>query len=209
MSEYDTVIYHEMMTHPALFAHPCPEKIAILDEGGHDLISEVLKHPNITQAWHITRQKKTKQKDSRVKFISAEDTDWISKIKPDSLDVLIIAAEPAPELFNHCHMLLRHNGILILQSESPFQLSILKTTQQKLYSAGFNDIQTLHFPQPNFTSGWRAACMAIKEGTFRRPREKDIFNKPFITRYYNFDVHKAALVLPEFMREELLTKVSP
>ena len=45
--------------------------------------------------------------------------------------------------------------------------------------------------------------MATKRAAFKRVREKEIFNRPFTTRYYNYDVHKAALVLPEFMRSEL------
>jgi len=52
-------------------------------------------------------------------------------------------------------------------------------------------------------SGSRTAIMAIKTGTFKRIREKDIYNKPFATKFYNFDMHKAALALPEFVREEL------
>ena len=75
--------------------------------------------------------------------------------------------------------------------------------QQSILSAGFFDVLPLHFPEPGFTSGWRAAMMAMKQGTIKRPREKDIFNKAFTTRYYNLDVHRAAFALPEFMRKEL------
>jgi hypothetical protein len=43
--------------------------------------------------------------------------------------------------------------------------------------------------------------MATKCPIFPRIREKDIYNKTFVTRYYNFDTHKAACVLPEFVKE--------
>ena len=42
-----------------------------------------------------------------------------------------------------------------------------------------------------------------KSPVLRGFRERGAHSKSFPTRYYSADVHKAALVLPEFMREAL------
>lgn len=45
--------------------------------------------------------------------------------------------------------------------------------------------------------------MARKGADLSGFRERGAHSKSFPTRYYSADVHKAALVLPEFMREAL------
>ena len=93
-------------------------------------------------------------------------------------------------------------GTLIQQSGSFFHCEALKSAAGQINAAGFGELQVLNFPQPSFSSGWRSALMAPKENRFKRVREKDIYNRLFKTVYYNFDVHKASLVLPEFLRTE-------
>jgi spermidine synthase len=43
--------------------------------------------------------------------------------------------------------------------------------------------------------------LARKDGDLAAFREHDAKAKPFATRYYNADIHRAALAQPEFMRE--------
>jgi spermidine synthase len=45
--------------------------------------------------------------------------------------------------------------------------------------------------------------LARKDGGLDAFREHDAAAKPFATRYYNADVHCAALAQPEFMRGAL------
>jgi len=182
--EHDALIYNEMMSHVPLFSHPNPQKIAILHSDNTGIKQEVQNHPSVTQVLQLT------------------DT---TKLPPESLDVLIIGNNPTPSLFAHYFGILQPSGILLQQNVSPLDLSDLKLIQKQLHEAGFRDTQPLLFPQSKFHSGWRSATMAIKQGVFRRIREKDIFNKSFATHYYNLDMHKAALALPEFMRKELAT----
>ncbi len=198
--EEDTIICDEMMAHTPLFTHRSPHNVAILNDRDQRIIQEVIKHPNVLCIWQIMAQSREHEnKDSRIKYIDREQD--FSLIEPNTLDVLIIGGK-----HSMCHdyfSRLNSNGIVIQLCESPFKLSELKTTQQQLKALGFQDILPLQFPEPSFVSGWRAAFMAIKQGTIKRPREKDIFNKSFTTQYYNLDVHKAAFALPEFMRVEL------
>lgn len=192
----DAIIYHEMMAHVPLFAHRKPQNVAILNDFDQGIVQEVLKHPSVKQIWHINaKEVVSKNEDARVTYCNDQ------KFAAGSLDAIIIADQPALD-FHHYFTELHSDGILIQLCNSPFQLANLIMIRNQLKKAGFHDIQLLQFPQPSFTSGWRSAMMAIKHGTIRRPREKDIYNKTFTTQYYNLDVHRAAFALPEFMRLE-------
>lgn len=207
-TEYDNFIHQEMLVHTALFTHQKAVNIAII--GNHHIegiLAEVLKHASVRAVWQISPTAvASHSQDPRFQIYAGTQMDWLASVKPESFDVIIIPEKttPLPPMIYQQYLnTLQSDGILIQQCESLFNLLHLKVIFQAMKSAGFNDTQIVHFPQPSFPSGWFAATMAHKQGLFKRLREKEIYNKPFITRYYNFDVHKAALVLPEFMREEL------
>ncbi len=196
LKDRDAMIYREMMTHVPLFAHRNPQKIALWDEHDRGLTQEILKHATVTTVWQTGPLT-----DPRMKQVTHSMNEFLMHTEKNSLDIVIIGSITSVN-FNHCMQALHPDGILIQLSESFFDLAILKNTQQQLKTTGFADILPLNFPQPQFASGWRGAIMAVKEGTIKRPREKDIFNKSFTTDYYNLDMHKAAFALPEFMREK-------
>ncbi len=174
LEERTQMIFREMMTHPAIFTHASPEHIAILGDPDSQILQEVLKHSEIKEVYHNTTSQK--------------------------VDILINAGIHTTNSKNYS-TLLNPNGIFIQKSSSPFEISAIQLLMQDLKSMGFNEFQILTFPQPSVDTGLGSAIMAMKQGIFRRIREKNIFNKPFKTHYYNFDVHHAAMVLPEFMRE--------
>ncbi|HLH70177.1 MAG TPA: hypothetical protein VKY90_14450 [Candidatus Dormibacteraeota bacterium] len=47
LAELDGYAYHEVLAHPALCAHPAPERVAIVGGGDGHLLVEVLKHPQV------------------------------------------------------------------------------------------------------------------------------------------------------------------
>src|SRR5690606_22896921 len=49
----DNFLYHEMMSHPALFTHKDPKKVVIIGGGDCGTLKEVLKHPGVEEAWQI------------------------------------------------------------------------------------------------------------------------------------------------------------
>ena len=46
----DNFLYHEMMSHPALFTHADPERVVIIGGGDCGTLREVLKHPGVDSA---------------------------------------------------------------------------------------------------------------------------------------------------------------
>jgi spermidine synthase len=198
----DNFIYPEMMAHTALFTHKNPKKVAILGESSA-ILDEVIKHKNIDEIHHVTDKKITHStRDQRIHLHTGEIKKWLEKSKDNHFDVMIVATDISQELLQLCFNALHSESIFIQESHSPLQPE-LNTFYQNLLTIGFRDVQMLHFPQPDFPTGWRMAWMATKLSVFRRISEKDVYNKKFDTHYYNFDVHKASLALPEFIRKEL------
>src|SRR5512136_3476156 len=50
LTERDEYIYHEMLTHVALHAHPHPSEILIIGGGDGGSLREVLKHETVSKA---------------------------------------------------------------------------------------------------------------------------------------------------------------
>lgn len=212
LRQFDQLISQEMLVHPALFTHPKATKIAIIGGKETIILKEALKHLSLEEAWLVTAEPVATQHfhDKRAHFHLGNTSEWLKTVTPKTFDIIISIDHPdlhskdvAETHFHYYFNALHDNGIFIQQADSLFQLETIKSIYEALRHAGFCDMQVLNFPQPNFPSGSRIALMAIKQGFFQRIREKDIFNKPFTTHYYNYDVHKAALALPEFLREEL------
>ncbi|MEG3050835.1 MAG: polyamine aminopropyltransferase, partial [Thermomonas sp.] len=46
----DNFLYHEMMSHPALFTHADPKRVVIIGGGDCGTLREVLRHPGVQSA---------------------------------------------------------------------------------------------------------------------------------------------------------------
>ncbi len=223
VSDEDNFLYHEMMTHPALFTHPKPETVWIIGGGDCGSLKEVLKHGEVKKAVQIEIDERVTRLaeeyfpelceangDPRAEFLFSDGIQWVNHAPAGSVDVIIVDSTdpvgPAEGLFNEafyrqCHRCLGGNGILVQQSESPlFHQALLQSMQKTMRAAGFAEIQTLTFPQCIYPSGWWSATLAGKE-TLSGLREEAARNRPFSTRYYNAEIHKGALATPEFLRE--------
>ena len=80
-------------------------------------------------------------------------------------------------------------------------MGILIDLRSEMEKAGYNEIQTIQFPVATYPSGWWTATQARKGQKFGDFREQMARHKPFQTKYYNADVHKACSALPQFMQD--------
>ena len=205
----DDFIYEEMMVHPLFYTHPLLKNLALIGRDNSSLLGEISKHHTIQSIWLAKSTVEANQTNNpHLNFFTGELTDWLSHMPKNSLDAVIVedlnkTKEFSAAVYQQFFDVLNSNGIFLQQSHSLFNTQEIKTVYQILRETGFEDLQIMHFPQPSYPSGSRTLLMAAKSGTFKRIREKDIYNKTFATRYYNYDTHKAALAMPEFVREEL------
>ncbi len=223
VSSRDNFLYHEMMTHPALFTHPDPRRVLIIGGGDCGTLREVLKHPEVEQAQQVDIDERVTRlseqyfpelcesnHDPRAELHFTDGIKWLREAENESLDVIIVdSTDPigpgevlfTEEFYRHCRRALKTEGILAQQSESPLlHQSILRNMYQRMQAAGFSHQATLSFPQPIYPSGWWSATLAGNIN-LRDFREQDVAQKTFSCRYYNADIHKGALAVPEFMKD--------
>lgn len=221
VTDRDNFVYHEMMSHPALFTHPAPRRALVIGGGDCGTLREVLKHETVALAEQVELDERvtrvaekffphlcSSNGDPRVRFHFQDGIAWIAKAAPGTYDVIIVdSTDPvgpaaglfSEEFYRNCLKALGPTGILVGQSESPlFHPELIRSVQSAMRGAGFREVATLHFPQCTYPSGWWSATLACKDGSPVHFRETAA--KPFPTRYYNAAIHRAALALPEFLR---------
>ena len=226
LTSRDNFLYHEMMTHPALFTHARAKRVVIIGGGDCGTLREVLKHEEVESAVQVEIDERVTRlaeqyfpelceanHDPRAELLFIDGIKYMAEAEPESLDLIIVDSTdpvgPAEGLFNaafygSCYKALRHGGILVQQSESPIaHLDLIKSMRSAMRTAGFSAVRTLPFPQPFYPTGWWSCTMVRKGGDLSGFRERGAISKNFPTRYYNADIHRAALAQPEFMREAL------
>lgn len=226
----DNFIYHEMMSHPVLFTHSNPKKVLIIGGGDCGTLHEVLKHAGVEQACQVELDERVTRvseqffpelcasnKDPRAEFHFADGIKWLAEAEAHRYDVIIVDGTdpigPAAGLFSeafykNCWRALKPGGLIAGQSESPlFHAELIRAMHAALHGAGFKDVRTLHFPQCTYPSGWWSATLAAKDKPLAGFLEEAAARKPFATRYYNRDIHKAAMVLPEFLHKLLVASL--
>jgi spermidine synthase len=216
VTDRDNFLYHEMMSHPALYTHPKPDKVLVIGGGDCGTLKEVLKHPEVKQAQlveideRVTRLSEiyfpdlcSSNNDPRAELHFVDGIKWVQDAEPGSYDVIIVDSTdpigPAEGLFNeafyrNCYKALGEHGILVQQSESPlYHMDLIQDMRKAMRNSGFSDVLTYDFPQPIYPSGWWSGTMASKSGQINSIRENDVQNKPFKTKYYSLAKHRAAL----------------
>ncbi len=222
LTQRDNFIYHEMIAHPVLYTHPAPKNIVIIGGGDCGTLQQVLKHSSVrdvvqcdideavTQAaTQYFPELCTSNSDPRASIIFKDGIHYISSLDSKSIDVIIIdSSDPVgpgeglftAELYTHCRRVLRENGLLVQQSESPLlHVDLLCSIRYQMMKAPFPFLQTLNFPQCTYPSGWWTVTIAGNDiPEFRIEKES------IETRYYNSSIHQASQALPEFLKHEFM-----
>lgn len=224
LSTLDNFLYHEMMSHPVLFSHPAPRRVAIIGGGDCGTLHEVLKHPEVELVTQIdidetvTRAARLHfpelcehNEDPRAQLLFIDGIQWMKDAQAASLDVIIVdSTDPigpgevlfTPAFYAACFNALDRGGLIVQQSESPLiHMQILERMYRSMRQTGFMDAQTLFFPQPVYPTGWWTATIGARDTRIGTFRENDVAARRFETQYYNTDIHRAAFAQPEFFRK--------
>ncbi|MER2490915.1 polyamine aminopropyltransferase [Catenovulum sediminis] len=226
VSSRENFLYHEMMSHPALFTHPNPKNVVIIGGGDCGTLREVLKHSSVESVHQIDIDKLVtemaleyfpelcdKNDDPRAHILFADGIKYMQDALPESIDVIIVDSTdpigPGEGLFNHafytsCLKALRSDGILVQQSESPIlHQKLMKEMRDAMTDVGFSAVQTIPFPQPIYPSGYWSCTLAKKNGEFGVFRKQDAKAFEQLVEYYSAETHQAAMKLPRFLAKVL------
>lgn len=216
LTSRDNFLYHEMLTHPALFSHPNPKRVLIIGGGDCGTLKEVLAHEGIERCTQVEIDQQVtrlaekffpelceRNDDPRAELLFDDGLAHIKSLEPGSVDVIIIdSTDPigpaeglfGPEFVKDCYAALGQGGIMVQQSESPLlHQALIEGITNNMTEAGFSETATLGFPQPCYPSGWWSATMAVKEGELIPPSEARFSEAKLTTHYYNRAVHVGAL----------------
>ena len=216
LTSRDNFLYHEMLTHPALFSHPAPERVLIIGGGDCGTLREVLAHETVRQCTQVEIDEQVtrlaekhfpelceRNDDPRAELIFNDGLAFVKNLEPESADIIIVDSTdpigPAEGLFGpdfvaDCFAALADGGIMVQQSESPLiHQKLIAGVRANMEKAGFDTVRTLGFPQPCYPSGWWSATQARKNGSID-PVDAARFEASGIrTRYFNPGVHTGAL----------------
>ncbi|MDP2090951.1 MAG: polyamine aminopropyltransferase [Candidatus Gracilibacteria bacterium] len=210
VSTFENHFYHEMISHPAIFSHPNPKDVCIIGGGDCGTLKEVLKHKSIRSVIQVDIDKLvtdmsllffpelcSSNNDPRASLLFDDGIKWMENAPDASMDIIIVdstdPAGPALGLFNekfynNCFRVLKEDGIIVQQSESPLiHIDLQNDIRSIMRESGFKNITMSVFPQSIYPSGWWSVTMASKSDYVF---SKDLLiNKDFETRYYNADIH--------------------
>ena len=230
LTSRDNFLYHEMMSHPALFTHDDPKDVVIIGGGDCGTLREVLRHRGVREAVQcdideqVTRMAEkwfpelcASNSDARAELLFDDGIAYMANREAGSVDIVIVDSTdpvgPAEGLFNRafyesCFRALRDDGILVQQSESPLALlDLVREMRGEMRKAGFTAFATLPFPQPCYRTGWWSCTLARKPGGEAGNgfgfREADAASAGLDTRYYSAGIHRGALSLPPFVAKAL------
>lgn len=228
LSEVDEFIYHEMLTHPAMFYHSDPQKILIIGGGDGGVLREVLGHP-IQEVYLVDIDKKVidvSQKylpfvskgafrNKKARIFVEDGIKFIKKFKNFFEVVIIDSTDPlgpsfglfSKKFYQDVFKTLSKNGVLSIQSGCLFeQFRHLKKILKKIKKI-FPFVKTHKACVPclqcsNEYSFTVAAKFNLANTTLKDIEKK--FKKLSLNlRYYRPEIHFASTVLPKYLEEKL------
>ena len=225
ITEKDEFVYHEMLGHVPLYTHPDPRQVLVIGGGDGGTIREVLKHPEVERATLVEIDEMVVQKcqeyfpdvagqlsnpRARVLF---EDGERYLATTSEKFDVILCDAAdpigPAEVLFQkEFHQMaydcLNEDGIFVTQSESPFfHQRTLKNMYQNL-SKIFPIVKVYWAYIPTYPSAiWSFTLCSKKYDPIADFDLNRYLKSNPETNYYNEGIHKAAFVLPNFIKKLL------
>lgn len=228
LSEKDEFVYHEMLSHVGMFAHPNPEKVLIIGGGDGGTAREVLRHPSVKVVDMVEIDevvvRASKEflpavgawSDPRL-TVHFEDGIAFVKAATNEYDVIIIdGSDPVgpaeglfeKDFFEFCFNALTENGVLTGQTESPW-VKEYYPSMKKVFNAlteVFDESAMYLGYIPLYPAGmwsFAYASMGIRandsEVLARVEQGLESFGNSL--KYYNKDVHSASFALPNFVAE--------
>lgn len=228
LSEKDEFVYHELLSHVGMFAHPNPERVLIIGGGDGGTAREVMRHNSVKEVdmveidEAVVRASKEYLPDvgdwnnPALNVLFEDGIKFIQKIK-EPYDVIIIDGSdpvgPAEGLFKKdfiqaCYDGLSDDGVLTAQTESPWVQSYYQSMNRVFIALdAIYEVSKMYLGFiPLYPAGMWSFAYASKGVD---PLSKEVLEridqelKQFDTelKYYNKDIHAGCFALPNFVRK--------
>lgn len=232
-SERDEFIYHEMITHIPMLAHPNPKSVLVIGGGDGGTIREVLRHPSVERAVLCEIDGEVidvckrylpsiagQLDDPRVEIEVRDGAAYIAQ-HPNTFDVILIdSTDPigpgeklfTQEFYRNVFNALTENGLMANQSESPMSVPDECVRINKLLKSVFPVVKPYTACVPSYPGAqwtWSFCSKGLQPLDHLNEAVAQELEKT--SRYYNRQVHQAVFALPNYVKrlyEEAPAEVS-
>lgn len=222
LTERDEFIYHEMLTHVVMHAHPEANNVAVIGGGDGGAVREVLKHDCVKKLYFVEIDEEVINvskrffpsvssaiDDPRVEIRCMDGAEFIKDMK-NSLDVIIVDSTDiigfakslfTVEFFKSVRDALTENGIFVTLSESLIFHKELVYEVQSSMKLIFPIVDLYTASIATYAGNWWSFSVGSKS---LDPRE---MRKPLKieTKFYTPELHKVCF-LPRDIYRKLLNK---
>jgi spermidine synthase len=231
VTERDEFVYHELISHVPLLAHPNPQRVLVIGGGDGGTLREVLRHDCVKEAvlceidgMVIEASRKflpfvaVGLNHPRAKIHVGDGVDFVKKHEPHYFDIAIIdSTDPigpgvglfSGEFYRNLKKIMKPDGIVVAQCESPWETSFdLGKVYGNLKDA-FSKVYSMVGSVPTYPFGFWSWGFASDA---HHPYHKIDLERAMAiekgTRYYNRSVQRAAFGIPNFLYSRLKGIVS-
>jgi len=227
LSSEDEYVYHEMLALPSLYAHPNPENVLIIGGGDCGTMTRVLSCPKVKKVVQVeidemvTRVAKTYFPeltqaliDPRVEVIFGDGIKYMQASSRKFDLILVDSTDPVgpaaglfrKDFFEDCHKALKDDGILCIQSESPWipdLMDLIVEVNRDLKDL-FGNVHPYLAGIQTYQAGLWMFQMASK---MHNPKDAGVAERIRDAkkkhRYFNEDIYSASFALPQFVKDRL------
>jgi spermidine synthase len=230
-AEEDEYVYHEMIVHVPIFAHRNPEKVLVVGGGDGGTVRELLRHEQVLEIdlveidEFVIEASKTFLADlavslecSKVSVHIEDGVNYVKSCDAAKYDIVIVDSDNpdgiskglfTEDFYREIYRILKSDGIMITQSESPrFNQEIFREVfacYKQIYS--HNNVFCYLMYLPSFPSGMWSFSFSSKGGDspFTNLDKTKITQFCMIEKlkYYSYDMHNSSFVLPKFVQDIL------
>ncbi len=213
-------MYHEILVHPVMLAHPNPRNILIIGGGDGGALREVLLHDTVEKAKVVEIDKDVVDVareytpidngafDSERSELIIDDGIKFVKSSKEKYDVIIVDSTdpkgPAEELFNvpfykDCYRILNDKGLMVTQSGGAYFDRRISIMVWKNMREVFDKVHPFFFSVIGYAPCWGFSVGVKGDIDFLKIDKKR--GEKLKTEYYDPKYHERMLFLPRNFRE--------
>ncbi|MDI9490900.1 MAG: polyamine aminopropyltransferase [Bacillota bacterium] len=223
LTEKDEQIYHEMIVHVPLAVHTNAQDVLIIGGGDGGALRELTRYktlatidmveidsmvPDVAQEYFP--KVAGNFLDSRFNLMIADGLKYVRSTQKKYDLILVDSTDPfgpgeslfTREFYGNCYDILREDGVLVNQHESPYYKSDareVKSIYEKTISIfPIDKLYQAHIP--TYPSGhWLFGFLSKKYDPLRDLQVEQWSALDLETFYYNLDLHRGSFALPNYV----------
>ncbi len=225
VTEKDAFIYHEMLVHLAMAVLPAPRTVLIIGGGDGGAVTEVVKYPGVESVTlceidpvvvdscrEYFPEISQGLSDPRVSIAYEDGAAFVKNFTREFDLVLVDSTDPVgpgvslfeTTFYGSIKKSLKKGGVAIFQTESPLFMGDVfsKAVRDLRLVFGFGGATPYFATIPSYPGGlWSFTFCSETSDPARRWTVELMPELKRTLKYYDFEVHSAALVPPVFVRK--------